>query len=239
MNNKPAKRTGIKAGRNNKVSDRTKTKPTSKAAVGAKPVKAGQTLTKAEKVRLQQFEKRIGEGLASFVAVGKALSEIRAGRLYREKSDTFEDYCERWWDMDASYAYRHINAAKCFESLQAKLPKGAILPRNEAQVRPLVERLMPEKWVKAWEAVIADTKGVNLTAGAVEEVIQRLDGSSSQAKPEVCKKMRLNVPKEAMAKIVTLVTKALRKEKATVTDLRGVLTQVRDDLKRLSKGIAS
>lgn len=238
MRNKPAKKTAIKAGRK-KVSDRTKTKPASKAAVGAKPVKTDQTLSRAEKARLQQFEKAIGEGLSSFVPVGKALSEIRAGRLYREKSDTFEDYCERWWDMDASYAYRHINAAKCFESLQAKLPKGTILPRNESQVRPLVDGLKPGKWVKAWETVIADTKGENLTAEAVEKVVHRLDGSSSQAKSEVCKKMRPNVPNKAVAKIVKLVVEALRKENPTVTSLRGVLERIRDGLKRLKLGTAS
>jgi hypothetical protein len=239
MKKAPAQKTESKAGRNNKVSGRSGTKHSSTVQAEAEAAKAAKALTQAEKGVFQQCEQTIGAGLGSFVTVGTALESIRVGRLYREESDTFESYCEQRWDLSREYGYRLIKAAECYDKLKAALPKGAILPKNESQVRPLAEGLEPKVWVKAWETVIADTKGVKLTAEAVEKVVRRLKGKSVPEKPEVRKKMRPEVTNKAIQKIVKLADDALRKDKASASDLRKVLETIRDHLNKLKGGTAS
>ena len=54
-----------------------------------------------EAEKLARHEQVIERGLATFVEVGEALSEIRDARLYRESHTTFEAYCrERWGFTD-------------------------------------------------------------------------------------------------------------------------------------------
>lgn len=237
MRKASAKKTESKAGRDNRASGRSGTKHSSN--VQAEAAKAAKALTQAEKGVLQRYEKTIGAGLSSFVTVGRALSNIKAKRLFRQMAGTFEAYCALRWDMSREYGHRVVKAAECYDKLEAGLPKGAILPKNESQVRPLVEGLKPKVWVKAWESVIADTKGVKLTADVIEKVVRRLKGKSSPGKPEVRKKARPNVTNRAIEKIVKLAASALRKGDASVSYLRKVLKQIQDGLKRLNVGTAS
>lgn len=235
MSNKPAKKTERKADRVHKVSDRTKTKPSSKVEEGATSAKAGETLTKTEKGRLQQLEATIGSGLGFFVEVGRALSQINTERLYREESDTFEDFCERKWDMSRQYGYRLMKAAECYDLLESKLPSGTRLPSNESQLRPMVEVLKPSKWVEAWKTVIADTLGTRMTAEAVEKVVHGLGGKSSRPKPEVRKKARSKVS-TGLAKVVDIIETALENKRATIKDLQKSLRSIRNRLKALQLG---
>jgi len=239
MKRQGSRSTGPRAGNAHKVSGRTETKPPSNAEENGTPAQAREPLTKADRGQLQQLEKTIGSGLASFVEVGHALSQIKAGRLYREVADTFEDYCEQEWDLSRGYGYRLIKAAECYDLLKSKLPQGSHLPCNESHLRPLVDALAPGKWVKAWKQVIADTLGVRLTAEAVEKAVRRLAGKSSHEKPVACKKSSQSVPTKAVAKLLKPADTVLRKVRATVAELRKVLEQLRHELKQLCKGTAS
>jgi transposase len=226
---------GRSAGNANQVSDRTETKPTLKAADEAKPAQAGTTLTKADKERFQKCESTIESGLASFVEVGRALNQINTGHLYREGAETFEDYCERRWDISRQYGYRLIKAAECYDLLKSKLPSGTRLPTNESQLRPMVDALKPDKWVAAWKQVIKDTLGVRLTAEAVEKVVHSLGGRSSQPKPEARKKSSPNVSKELVT-VVGIVKGALENRGATTKDLKTTLRSVLRKLTALQVG---
>jgi len=230
-----SRNSGPSAGNADKVSGRTETKPLSNAQEEAKPAQAGETLTKADREQLQQLETTIGSGLASFVQVGHALSQINANRLYREVSDTFENYCAQKWDLSREYGYRLINAAKCYDSLKSKLPQGAPLPLNESQLRPMVDALKPGQWVQAWKQVIAETSGVRLTAEAVEKVVRGLGGQSGHAEPVACKKAMPNVPK-GLATAVGIVDSALANRGATKSDLQKALRSIRCELKKLQVG---
>ena len=44
-------------------------------------------------VRLHELEGIVAEGLTAFLAVGRALSEIKEAALYREDYGSFEQYC--------------------------------------------------------------------------------------------------------------------------------------------------
>ncbi len=90
-----------------------------------------------------------------FYAVGKALNEIRNGRHYQKLSfKTFERYVNVRWDMSKSQAYRLIEAFAVIVNLS---PIGDVLPKNEAQARPLT-RLSPHSQRKAWRGFLKTQK---------------------------------------------------------------------------------
>ena len=87
--------------------------------------------------RLAQLEAVIKNYRQDFYSVGKALKEIRDGRHYHRLSfKSFESYVRIRWDMGRSHAYRLIEAASVIDNLS---PIGELLPKNEAQARPLTK----------------------------------------------------------------------------------------------------
>jgi hypothetical protein len=72
-----------------------------------------------------------------FYSVGKALKEIRDARHYHKLSfKSFESYLRIRWDMGRSHAYRLIEAFGVIDNLS---PIGELLPKNEAQARPITK----------------------------------------------------------------------------------------------------
>jgi hypothetical protein len=87
--------------------------------------------------RLAQLEAVIKNYRQDFYSVGKALKEIRDGRHYHKLSfKSFESYVRIRWDMGRSHAYRLIEAFCVIDNLS---PIGELLPKNEAQARPLTK----------------------------------------------------------------------------------------------------
>ena len=87
--------------------------------------------------RLAHLEAVIKKYRQDFYSVGKALKEIRDGRHYHKLSfKSFESYVRIRWDLGRSHAYRLIDAVCVIDNLS---PIGEILPKNEAQVRPLTK----------------------------------------------------------------------------------------------------
>ena len=87
--------------------------------------------------RLAHLESVIKKYRQDFYSVGKALKEIRDARHYHKLSfKSFESYLRLRWDMGRSQAYRLIQAAYVIDNLS---PIGELLPKNEAQARPLTK----------------------------------------------------------------------------------------------------
>ena len=87
--------------------------------------------------RLAQLEAVIEKYRQHFYSVGKALKEIRDGRHYHKLSfKSFESYLRIRWDLGRSHAYRLIDAFCVIDNLS---PIGELLPKNEAQARPLTK----------------------------------------------------------------------------------------------------
>ena len=87
------------------------------------------------KNRLEHLESIVKKYRQDFYSVGKALKEIRDARHYNKLSfKSFGSYVKIRWDMGRSQAYRLIEASAVIENLS---PIGEILPKNEAQARPL------------------------------------------------------------------------------------------------------
>jgi len=121
-------------------------------------------LSETEDARLARNETRISQGLASFVEVGEALSDIRDARLYRATHGTFESYCAEKWGMTKTHCNRLISSAEVAQSLA---PIGAKTITTESQARELarVEPARREEVIR--KADIAT--GGKITAAAIKQ----------------------------------------------------------------------
>jgi len=105
--------------------------------------------------RLRRLEAVIEKYRRDYYTVGKALKEIRDGRHYQKLSlGTFDRYVNVRWDMSRSHAYRLIEAFLVVENLS---PIGDVLPKNEAQARPLT-RLDPHSQRRVWRDFLKTQK---------------------------------------------------------------------------------
>jgi hypothetical protein len=135
-------------------------------------------ITPEESVRLCELERIIQKGKDTFVEVGTALSEIRDSRIYRATFKTFEEYCQKRWDMGKSHVNRMMDAAQVVGNLRTS-PIGEF-PKTESQARPLAKlpaAQQPAAWEKAQE--IAKEEGKPVAArhveAAVAEVVPKRD----------------------------------------------------------------
>jgi hypothetical protein len=118
---------------------------------------------------LEDCERIIERGLATFIDVGEALVKSRDDGLYRELYPDFESYCRDKWGFTRSKAYRLIDAA----DIVAQLPAGGA-PENEAQIRELSPlRNNPAAVSAVWEAANEATGG-KPTAKVIRETREQL-----------------------------------------------------------------
>ncbi len=89
-------------------------------------------LTKSEQARLIALEAIIQKGQETFIEVGHALLEIRKNKLYRQKAETFDEYCRLTFGWGNRRAYQICAAV----GVWAKAPEGS-KPANERQARPI------------------------------------------------------------------------------------------------------
>ncbi len=99
--------------------------------------KAG-NLTAAETDRLKTCETAISKGIASFVDVGRALTEIRDEKLYRATHKTFEAYCKERWEIGRSRAYELIDQAEVIDTIYSTVDLSAAADISKRDVRAII-----------------------------------------------------------------------------------------------------
>lgn len=113
---------------------------------------------------LQACEAVITAGLATFIEVGNALTEIANGKLYRAQGfETFEDYCYERWQFTDRRARQLMQAAEI----------GTIVPvENEGQARALAPiKDKPEKMAEALTKAKGNGKA---TAKEIAEIVAEI-----------------------------------------------------------------
>ena len=118
-------------------------------------------ISESDDARLARNETRISQGLASFVEVGEALSDIRDARLYRATHGTFESYCAEKWGMSRNYCTRLMTSADVAKSV----PIGTVSTESQARELARVEPARREEVIR--KADIAT--GGKITAAAIKE----------------------------------------------------------------------
>lgn len=148
-------------------------------------VERDETLSVVETAKLENLETVIEGGLKSFIEVGRALMEIRDGRLYRATHTRFEDYCQERWDMTHRYANMLVAAADVVDDLGTTVPA----PSCEAQVRPLT-RLPEDERASAWKEAVEAAPNGRPTAAIVEEVVASRLPESGDEEPEIARQTK-------------------------------------------------
>jgi len=133
-------------------------------------------LTTTEKTDLARCERVIERGQKTFLEVGKALAEIRDRKLYRERCETFADYCTQTWGFSRQHAYRLIDAAHIEDQLQSVSPTGDNSPvlASERHAREL-RRLPEEDRAEALDEA-RQRFGGNPSVAEVAEVVAEFRG---------------------------------------------------------------
>jgi hypothetical protein len=155
-------------------------------------VRMSQSLSAIEKTSLKTLEKVIESGVASFLATGSALKEIRDDRLYRENHKTFESYIKSRWGFEKSRAYQLIAASDIKDNLSTvvDVPKAKEI-NNERQLRELTNvpaESLKDVIVKASE-IVGDEP---LTAKAIKQAREEV----LETKPEPVKEEFVDVEDE-------------------------------------------
>jgi len=131
---------------------------------------------KENATELERLEGIIQQNIGGFYEAGRALMEIRDGKLYEKVRGfaTFETYCKARWDFNRAHAYRLIDSAKVVEVLS---PIGDT-PKTESQARPLT-RLVAEKQKEAWQKVIDIAPEGKITAALVSKIVRSMTQQSA------------------------------------------------------------
>lgn len=138
-------------------------------------------LTEQERDSLAQCEAAVETLKWAFWLAGKALHIIRDGRLYRVEHETFDDYVQARWGMQANYAHKLIRTWRIAEALfeqesNSLVPIGTTRGVNQAQVWELVD--VAEAWDvdrAAWVyRTVVDVDGVAVTAQVLKGAVKAL-----------------------------------------------------------------
>ena len=86
---------------------------------------------------LEDYEQIIQQGINSYFEIGRALAVIQRGKLYREKYETFDQYCRERWGFGRHRGYQLIRATA--QEDQVLTAGQQIAPENERQQRMLLK----------------------------------------------------------------------------------------------------
>lgn len=144
-------------------------------------------LSDEEAEQLAVCESEISDGIGTFWEVGKALAQVSAKRLYREKYETFQLYCSERWSMTRQNAYRLIEATDVFENVP-----GVKTERQARAIKHFERDIQQSVWTIAEKTAPVVHGKPKISAGhlqAVAEVVSGillaggLDDGSGEIKP--------------------------------------------------------
>ncbi len=204
--------------------------------INTKAMERQNNFTEVEAKRLSELEVVIAENFQGFYAVGCALAEIKAGKLYRNTHVTFEDYCSYRFEIARRTAYQYIEARDAMDNVRHGA-QTEILPLNERQVRPLT-RLEPDAQVEAWKEVVKSAPfDGKITAKHVSEVVRELLGTETKKKAtEIKEKVAPAVSEEFIDALWALI-EVVRAEVAKPLKAK-MKENMRDSIRRVENLLA-
>lgn len=135
-----------------------------------------QLLTPEEQARLTELEEQVMVGASAAVLAGRALTEIRDSRLYRESYDSFQTYAEDRFGMSRQRAYQLMDYAATageFEKRGLQLPPeritralGGVVPDDYALVLDVARGVTGKEHPSATDVKATADAVRDLAAGA-------------------------------------------------------------------------
>ncbi|MGW6651201.1 hypothetical protein AMK23_34295 [Streptomyces sp. CB02130] len=146
------------------------------------------TLTSDEKGMLAQCVAAVDTLQWAFWLAGKALENIRVGKLYRAEADSFEDFVWKHWQMKKAYANKLIRTWRIAEAVFELLSNEVAPIGAGSRKKPTALGANAEKALKAlnqaqvWELVpVVDTWDID-AALLVYRTTVEVDGVNVTAK---------------------------------------------------------
>jgi hypothetical protein len=113
------------------------------------------TVIDPRQTELERLESIIESGIATFVAVGQALAQIKADRLYLVTHKSFDAYCRERWSFSGRYGNLQIEAARDPDARGARTERKArafIDARKAAErAKAAFDKLGPEEQLRMVE----------------------------------------------------------------------------------------
>lgn len=118
--------------------------------------------------QLEQITNNIKYNRISYIKLGIQLYQVKYYRLYKNKYQSFKEYCEKGVYYPVWRANQVIDSA----SIAIQLIKAGfnIIPQNEAQARLLI-RLDKEELIKKWQEVLDTYEAHKITANRIENIV--------------------------------------------------------------------
>ena len=139
-------------------------------------------LTPEERQELHDLEGRIRRDWQAFLNVGEALITIRDKRLYRERHQTFDEYCDKVWHFTRQRAYQLMTA----HEIAGNVSTTGLHITSERQARPLATLSIDDQLLVA-RAVRAATGKANPSGAEVAafaDVVKGLDDAAIIPHPD-------------------------------------------------------
>ena len=174
-------------------------------------------VSKEEKSEFNRQHKIVKRGVEVFFKVGQALAVIKEGKLWRAGGyQTWKEYCDKVAGMSTAHAHRTIAAAGFVTELQT-LPRGNVLPANEAQVRPLLRLPAPEQRAEVWFNALEISEGSQPAGPQIKDLVEKAlqsEGSPEETKPpkpsvrraELVKQLREGIRHKSWEEMEELLT---------------------------------
>ena len=112
------------------------------------------------------------------------IEQYKGGLLWQATHKSFDEYVRERFNYKPQHVGRLLSAGNLTLQLKSETLKPEDLPTNEAQLRPLLNKLPEDRQVEAWKKVVADLKP------------QERTGAKVMAK---VKEFRKSIPKEELA----------------------------------------
>jgi len=182
----------------------------------------GESQNTENKKNLDRCEEIIRQNEKSGIIIGRNLSQINDQLLYKADGfNSFDIYCKERWGMSGSHAHRLINGAKYYDVLAShKTEEKWILPRNEAQIRPLTT-LHEKELVPTWTKIMKKFAGKAFTAEDIDDFLNpgektKSKGANVKDEAKAVNETAAEIPakklKDSLEKIEKLVSNALAKK---------------------------
>ena len=141
-----------------------------------------ETLTDEEKSLFGVCEQAIEADLKGFIAVGRALADIRDNRLYRETHKTFEKYCKDRWDLSRGYADQQIGGYEAVALLESKMTAIAVKnipvssPDMNLGIDPINLEEFADKYVASYDERMAEAGSMCVSCGHRKAMVSKTKG---------------------------------------------------------------
>lgn len=181
----------------------------------------------AQQEQLVTLEKVIASAQTQFEEVGRALHLIKTDGLYKGPYKSFEIYCDEKWGMADKHAYRLIKSYRAMKVLRDAEVAPNLLPKNEYQVRVLLDQSREEKWHEDWNKVLKAAKNdpAAITGSLVEATLEPDKGSLSTARIS---------NKEVVGKVLKWIDERVA-DLGSVKAAQELLAKIRKELQKLTK----